>query len=296
MATHLEEHYIPTNGITLHVMAAGPADGPLVVLLHGFPEFWYGWRRQIPALAAAGYRVLVPDQRGYNRSDKPRGLSAYRSNHMAADIVGLLDAVGRERAAIAGHDWGALVGWLLALEYPERVARLAILNVPHPKVLEDNLRHNMRQRVRSLYAAFFQLPGLPEWLLRAGNWRALAETMRRSACPGSFTTADLRRYRAAWARPGAITAMLNWYRAALRRPPHRPADPRVYVPVLMIWGARDQALGREMAPESIALCDDGRLHVLEDATHWVQHDAADRVNALLLDFLAAEKRTGTTAA
>jgi pimeloyl-ACP methyl ester carboxylesterase len=296
MATHLEELYIPTNGITLHVMAAGPADGPLVVLLHGFPEFWYGWRRQIPALAAAGYRVLVPDQRGYNRSDKPRGLSAYRSNHMAADIVGLLDAVGRERAAIAGHDWGALVGWLLALEYPERVARLAILNVPHPKVLEDNLRHNLRQRVRSLYAAFFQLPGLPEWLLRAGNWRALAETMRRSACPGSFTTADLRRYRAAWARPGAITAMLNWYRAALRRPPHRPADPRVYVPVLMIWGARDQALGREMAPESIALCDDGRLHVLEDATHWVQHDAADRVNALLLDFLAAAKRSGTTAA
>jgi pimeloyl-ACP methyl ester carboxylesterase len=296
MATHLEELYIPTNGITLHVMAAGPADGPLVVLLHGFPEFWYGWRRQIPALAAAGYRVLVPDQRGYNRSDKPRGLSAYRSNHMAADTVGLLDAVGRERAAIAGHDWGALVGWLLALEYPERVARLAILNVPHPKVLEDNLRHNLRQRVRSLYAAFFQLPGLPEWLLRAGNWRALAETMRRSACPGSFTAADLRRYRAAWARPGAITAMLNWYRAALRRPPHRPADPRVYVPVLMIWGARDQALGREMAPESIALCDDGRLHVLEDATHWVQHDAADRVNALLLDFLAAEKRTGTTAA
>jgi pimeloyl-ACP methyl ester carboxylesterase len=296
MATHLEELYIPTNGITLHVLAAGPADGPLVVLLHGFPEFWYGWRRQIPALAAAGYRVLVPDQRGYNRSDKPRGLSAYRSNHMAADIVGLLDAVGRERAAIAGHDWGALVGWLLALEYPERVARLAILNVPHPKVLEDNLRHNMRQRVRSLYAAFFQLPGLPEWLLRAGNWRALAETMRRSACPGSFTTADLRRYRAAWARPGAITAMLNWYRAALRRPPPRAADPRVHVPTLMIWGAGDQALIREMAPQSIALCDDGRLHVIEDATHWVQHDAADRVNALLLDFLAAEKRTGTTAA
>jgi epoxide hydrolase 4 len=295
MATRLEEHYIPTNGITLHVMAAGPAEGPLVVLLHGFPEFWYGWRRQIPALAAAGYRVLVPDQRGYNRSDKPRGLSAYRSNHMAADIVGLLDALGRERAAIVGHDWGALVGWLLALEYPERVARLAILNVPHPKVLAYNLRHNMRQRIRSLYAAFFQLPGLPERMLRAGNWRALGETMRRSACPGSFTDADLRRYRAAWARPGAITAMLNWYRAALRRPAHQPADPRVRVPVLMIWGARDQALGREMAPQSIALCDDGRLHVFDDATHWVQHDAADRVNALLPDFLAATKQAGAAA-
>ncbi|HEX6606126.1 MAG TPA: alpha/beta hydrolase [Chloroflexia bacterium] len=295
MATRLEEHYIPTNGITLHVMAAGPSEGPLVVLLHGFPEFWYGWRRQIPVLAAAGYRVVVPDQRGYNRSDKPRGLSAYRSNHMAADIVELLDAVGRERAAIVGHDWGALVGWLLALEYPERVARLAILNVPHPKVLEYNLRHNMRQRIRSLYAVFFQLPGLPERLLRAGNWRALAETMRRSACPGSFTDADLRRYRAAWARPGAITAMLNWYRAALRRPAHQPADPRVHVPVLMIWGARDQALGRAMAPQSIALCDDGRLHVFEDATHWVQHDAADRVNALLLDFLAATKQVGAAA-
>jgi pimeloyl-ACP methyl ester carboxylesterase len=286
MATRLEEHYIPTNSITLHVMAAGPVEGPLVVLLHGFPEFWYGWRRQIPALAAAGYRVLVPDQRGYNRSDKPRGLRAYRTNVLAADIVGLLDAAGREQAAIIGHDWGAMVAWVLALEHPERVARLAILNVPHPAVMADNLRHNMRQRVRSLYAAFFQLPGLPEWVVRAGNWRVLAEGMRRSACPGSFTAADLRRYRAVWARPGAITAMLNWYRAALRRPPPRPADPRVHVPTLMIWGAGDQALGREMAPQSIALCDDGRLHVIEDATHWVQHDAADRVNALLLDFLA----------
>jgi pimeloyl-ACP methyl ester carboxylesterase len=286
MAPRLEEHYIPTNSITLHVMAAGPVEGPLVVLLHGFPEFWYGWRRQIPALAAAGYRVLVPDQRGYNRSDKPRGLRAYRTNVLAADIVGLLDAAGREQAAIIGHDWGAMVAWVLALEHPDRVARLAILNVPHPAVMEDNLRHNTRQRVRSLYAAFFQLPGLPEWLLRAGNWRVLTEGMRRSARAGSFTAADLRRYRAAWARPGAITAMLNWYRAALRRPPPRAADPRVHVPTLMIWGAGDQALGREMAPQSIALCDDGRLHVIEDATHWVQHDAADRVNALLLDFLA----------
>jgi pimeloyl-ACP methyl ester carboxylesterase len=296
MATRLEEHYIPTNGITLHVMAAGPADGPLVILLHGFPEFWYGWRRQIPALAAAGYRVLVPDQRGYNRSDKPRGLSAYRTNVLAADIVGLLDTTGRAQAAIIGHDWGAMVAWVLALEHPERVARLAILNVPHPAVMEDNLRHNMRQRMRSVYAAFFQLPGLPEGLLRAGNWRVLAEGMRRSARPGSFSVADLRRYRAAWARPGAITAMLNWYRAALRRPPHRPADPRVRVPTLMIWGAGDQALGREMAPQSIALCDDGRLHVIEDASHWVQHDAADRVNALLLDFLAPLLARSTAAA
>ena len=296
MTTRLEEHYIPTNGITLHVMAAGPVEGQLVVLLHGFPEFWYGWRRQIPALAAAGYRVLVPDQRGYNRSDKPRGLSAYRTNHMASDIVGLLDAVGRAQAAIIGHDWGAMVAWLLALEHPDRVARLAILNVPHPAVMEDNLRHNMRQRVRSLYAAFFQLPGLPEWVVRAGNWRVLAEGMRASARPGSFTAADLRRYRAAWSRPGAITAMLNWYRAALRRPLHLPADPRVHVPTLMIWGAHDQALVREMAPQSIAYCDDGRLHVIEEASHWVQHDAADRVNALLLDFLAALPAQNTTAA
>ena len=167
-----EHKLIATNGITLHAVTAGPEDGPLVLLLHGFPEFWYGWRRQIPALAAAGFRVLAPDQRGYNLSDKPRELSAYRLDALAADALGLIDAAGRERAFVVGHDWGAMVAWWLALVAPQRVERLAILNVPHPYVFRRHLMNDAEQQKRSIYAGFFQLPWLPQSALSAAAPRA----------------------------------------------------------------------------------------------------------------------------
>ena len=277
-----EHKLIPTNGITLHAVAAGPADGPLVLLLHGFPEFWYGWRRQIPALAAAGFRVLAPDQRGYNLSDKPRDLAAYRLDELAADALGLIDAAGRERAFVVGHDWGAMVAWWLALVAPERVARLAILNVPHPHVARRHLTSDPEQQKRSLYAAFFQLPWLPEAALRAGDWRAAEQAMRGSSRPGAFTDADMVEYRRAWARPGAMTTMLNWYRAQLQRPMADWPAPRVVVPTTIIWGLKDFALRGVMAAESAAECDDAELIELPDNTHWVQHEAPELVNATLI--------------
>ena len=144
-----EHHFIQTNGITLHTVMAGPVDGPVVILLHGFPEFWFGWRRQIPALAGAGFRVWVPDQRGYNLSDKPKGVVAYRLEALGADILGLINATGQERVYLAGHDWGAMVAWWVALNAPERLRRLAILNVPHPYVMRKHLLADPRQRARS---------------------------------------------------------------------------------------------------------------------------------------------------
>lgn len=276
---------IETNGVRLHVLAAGPLGGPLVVLLHGFPEFWYGWHRQVPALVAAGYRVLVPDQRGYNRSAKPRGLGAYQATTLAADVAGLIRAAGRDQAAVVGHDWGGMVAWHLALQQPAAVSRLVVLNCPHPAVFARHLREDAAQQRRSLYVLFFQLPGLPEWGLRFANYRSLASGLQSTSRPGTFSAADLARYRRAWARPGAITAMLNWYRAALRRPASPPADPQVAVPTLVIWGARDPFLGVAMAGESRDLCAAGELVTLPEAGHWVQHEAAARVNALLLDFL-----------
>jgi pimeloyl-ACP methyl ester carboxylesterase len=288
MAIQLEHTRVHTNGITLHAVEAGPPDGPLVVLLHGFPEFWYGWRRQIAPLATAGYRVVVPDQRGYNLSDKPSGVGAYAVDRLAADVVGLIAARGRDRAAaVIGHDWGAAVAWWLALRHPSWLDRLAILNVPHPAVMMRALRRDRAQLRRSWYIFFFQLPWLPEASARAGDWRAATAALRATSRPGTFTTADLARYREAWSRPGAYTAMLNWYRAAVRRPPRLPAGPRVGVPTLMIWGARDRFLGRELAGPSIALCERGRLVTIEEASHWVQHEEAARVNDLLLDFLAS---------
>ncbi|MGI8748579.1 MAG: alpha/beta fold hydrolase, partial [Deinococcus sp.] len=165
----LRSTLLALDGVTLHLVEAGPADGPPVVLLHGFPEFWYGWRRQIGALAEAGYRVMVPDMRGYNLSDKPCGVAAYGMEALTGDLLALLDARGYERASVVGHDWGAAVAWSFALRHPERVARLVILNVPHPAVFARTLRRSRAQRARSWYMFFFQLPLLPELLLRAGR-------------------------------------------------------------------------------------------------------------------------------
>jgi len=159
------------SGICLHVANAGPTDGPLVVLLHGFPEFWYGWRHQIAILAEAGLRVVAPDQRGYNLSDKPAGIAAYRLDTLAEDIVGLAAALGGERFAVVGHDWGGVVAWHLAARFPERVTRAAILNAPHPATLRSYARRRPGQLLKSWYVGFFQLPRLPELALRAsGFW------------------------------------------------------------------------------------------------------------------------------
>lgn len=282
----LERHWIDSEGVRLHVRRAGPADGPLVVLLHGFPEFWYGWYRQIPALAEAGYRVVVPDQRGYNRSDAPQAVAAYDMDRLVDDVCAVIDAADREQASVVGHDWGAMVGWHLAHAHPERLRRLAVLNVPHPHVFRETLRSSPTQLLRSTYALFFQLPVVPEWLLGRDDGHLLAALLRWSSHPDTFTDTDLAIYRKSWRRSGRLRGMLHWYRAAARRalrtaPPTDPID----VPTLVIWGAQDAALSRRMAAPSAAMCTDGRLEVLDDATHWVQHDAPAIVNRLLLDHL-----------
>lgn len=274
-----------TNGVNLHVVMAGQQAGPLVILLHGFPEFWYGWRQQMPALAAAGYTVWAPDQRGYNRSDKPAGVAAYAIDTLARDVVGLIEASGREQVYLVGHDWGAAVAWWVAGKYPQRVKKLAILNVPHPAVMRRTVIEDEEQRKRSWYIFFFQLPWLPEQSLSRDNFTNMIRALKGSSRRGTFTDDDMAAYRQAWAQPGALTAMLNWYRAAVRNQGQAVDLGRITVPTLMIWGAQDSALSRAMAQPSIDLCDDGRLAFLEEASHWVQHEEAAAVNRLLLEFL-----------
>lgn len=270
----------------MHVVQAGPADGPLVILLHGFPEFWYGWQHQIDTLAEAGFWVWAPDQRGYNLSDKPKGIASYGIDTLAADVVGLINAAGREKAVVVGHDWGAAVAWWTAATYPERVERLVVMNVPHPAVMKRFASRDPGQMLRSWYMVFFQLPWLPETLSRLGNWAVLVRTLRKSSRPGTFSNADLQQYKAAWSQPGAFTAMVNWYRAALQKPPSRRSDIRITVPTLLIWGVRDQFLKREMAQLSIDRCDNGRIVFFENATHWVQHEEAERVNELIKEVVS----------
>ena len=285
MKANLAHRTIQANGLRLHAVEAGPEDGPPVILLHGFPEFWYGWREQIGPLAAAGFHVLAPDQRGYNLSDKPAGVAAYCLEALVADVFGLMDACGWDRAALVGHDWGALVAWMAALWRPGRVARLGILNVPHPAAVPRVLLTHPEQLLRSGYILFFQIPRLPEAILRNGDWGPVVKMLRASSRPGAFLDEDVERYRRAWWRAGAFTAMLNWYRALVRWPPEIPPDPRLRLPALILWGVHDIALVRALAPASLSLCDNGKLVFFEHATHWLQHEEPAKVNRLLIEFL-----------
>lgn len=281
----MQDRYIKINGITLHVIEDGPENGPPVILLHGFPEFWYGWQKQIDLLASAGYHVFAPDQRGYNLSDKPKGIASYNLDLLAADVIGLIDAMGREKAFVVGHDWGAAVTWWAANKYPERLQKIVILNVPHHAVFQRTLRSSFKQMRKSWYVFFFQLPWLPEFATSRNHWRVGKQALLNSSRPGTFSDDDLKKYEEAWSRPGAYTAMVNYYRAAFQKPPRAPDSPRIVVPTLMIWGAKDVFLGREMAQPSIDLCNDGRLVFIEEATHWVQHEEPDNVNRLIREFL-----------
>jgi epoxide hydrolase 4 len=280
-----EEIFLNTNNLRLHAIQAGPSDGPLVILLHGFPEFWYGWRRQIRPLAQAGLRLLVPDQRGYNLSDKPKGVKAYRLEELSRDIIGLLDNLGRQTCYLVGHDWGAAVAWNVAITYPQRIEKLVIMNVPHPAVMMNFLRKNPRQMLKSWYIGFFQIPGLADWLLSSNDCAGAAGLLAGSGKPGAFTSEDLDEYRKAWSQPAALTSMIHWYRALLRYPPVQEVDQRLHMPVLMLWGKKDVALSYEMAQPSFERCDQGKLVFFEEATHWVQHDEAEKVNEYILDFL-----------
>lgn len=281
-----ETTYIETNGIKLHVVMAGPKDGRPVFLLHGFPEFWRGWSKQIEPLAEAGYRVIVPDQRGYNLSDKPKGIKAYTLDKLADDILGLMDALGYKKVNLIGHDWGAVVAWALAIWHPERLRKLGILNVPHPAVALNFLRRGDPEQLRrSWYVFAFQIPWLPEVILRRNDWRNAVRVLRGSGKIHTFTNDDIAEYKKAWSQPGVITAMLNWYRAAVRYLPKLLKEVRVKVPTLMLWGMKDVALSHRMARPSIDYCEDGKLVLFEEATHWVQRDEAEAVNQLLLEFL-----------
>lgn len=283
---NLEHVSLPTNGIHLHVVQSGTRYGPLVILLHGFPEFWYGWRRQIQPLVEAGFRVWVPDQRGYNLSDKPQALAGYRLDELAEDVLGLINAAGVEKCYLVGHDWGAAVAWWVGLSHPERLHKLAILNVPHPAVMQTALTHSFAQLRRSWYMFFFQIPFLPEAILRNQDWEPVVKMLKTGSKPDSFTHQDLELYRQAWWRKDAFSSMLNWYRAAIQLPPDMSREIRIHVPTLILWGAHDIALGREMAEPSLDLCDQGKLVYFENSSHWVHLDEAEAVNRHLVEFFS----------
>ncbi len=272
--------YVPTNGIKLHTAFSGPKNGKPVFLLHGFPDAWFGWESQIHALASVGFRVIVPDQRGYNLSDKPKGKAKYRMNIRTQDILGLADSLDLDRFYLAGHDFGAMVSWSIAMFSPERLQCLVIANVPHPLVMQQYIRKNLAQLRKSWYAFFFRIPKLPERFVRRKNWNRLMSAMAKG-----LSEEERNRYRDAWAQENAITSMINWYRAVSIRSSSQESTTsiRITVPTLILWGKQDPHISYEMAQLSEAVCENWRLITFEEASHWVHQDEPDRFNKLMID-------------
>lgn len=276
---------IDTNGISLLTAMAGPEDGPLVILLHGFPEFSYGWKHQIGPLADKGYRVIAPDQRGYNLSSKPEGAENYTLNKLRDDIVGLIEWSGKEKAIVIGHDWGGAVAWHLAATRPDLVEKLIAINIPHPLAMPKVMMRNPLQWVRSSYMAYFQIPKLPEGMMAADDYSFMKRAMTATGRKDAFSEEDLENYKEAWGQPGALTGMLNWYRALPKGSFSQTPRKKIEVPVRILWGIGDQFLSQQLAKESLNFCKDAELVFIGQATHWVHHEQPFIVNGLIGEFL-----------
>ena len=295
--TAISHHYANVNGIRLHYAEAGSGDN-LVILLHGFPEFWYSWRHQLAALGRS-FHVVAPDLRGYNLSDKPARVEDYRIEVLVEDVVELINYFGANKASIVAHDWGAAVGWAVAQKYPERVSKLAVLQVPPAAVWRKNI--SVRQLLRSWYMFFFQLPRIPEWALSRKHFSALDRTFKENVGrKGTFSDTDVELYKEALSQPGALTGAINYYRANVPRMmlPRRQkptavpkggeeADRRFRVPTLFILGEQDFAiLPATVRGIEAYMAAPYREVRIADSGHWVQNEAAEEVNAALLEFLS----------
>jgi pimeloyl-ACP methyl ester carboxylesterase len=281
--------YAQVGDVRLHYAECG--EGPrLVVLLHGFPECWYSWRHQLKALGAR-YRVVAPDLRGYNLSDKPERVEDYQVKRLVDDVTGLIRHLGHREAAVVGHDWGAAVAWAVAQHFPDYVWKLAALQVPPPAIWAKNL--SLRQLLRSWYMFFFQLPRVPEWWMRRDDFSGIAKMFRATSRPGTFTDADIDFYKSALKEPDALTAAVNYYRANLRSFLTRRSDDgqirkheRIRVPTLFIFGERDMAILPETAAGVADYVNAPYTELrLARANHWVQQEYPSEVNAALLNFL-----------
>ena len=286
MTTETWQHKeIITNGIRMHYVIQG--SGPLVVLLHGFPEFWYSWRYQIPFLAEHGYTVVAPDLRGYNDTDKPR--TGYDVGTLTRDIADLITGLGQQKAIIVGHDWGGALAWVFAAAYPHMTERLIVMNAPHPQAMMREFR-TLSQLRKSWYIFFFQLPWLPEYVLLRNNANEIGRMLQGAAFQKSvFSREVTAKFQEAMSKPGAMTAALNYYRQVFRRLPVSSNDPRnrITAPTLLIWGMHDIALGIGLTKGLERWVGDLEIRYIPDSGHWVQQEQPEQVNQFILEFLQA---------
>ena len=287
MQTEWKSTRVSVNNLSLHVVEAGPANGPLLILLHGFPEFWWAWHHQITPFADSGYHVLVPDMRGYNSSDAPPEISSYELDTLVADVMALADHYEAERFHLVGHDWGGIVAWGVGASYSHRLDRLIIMDAPHPDLMAAEILKHPTQALRSTYVALFQLPWLPEAALSALDFAWLRTMLETTARPNTFKPGEIERYTEAWEHPGSLTAMLNYYRALRKRKkPDQPA--RILCPTLVLWAEKDSFLEHHVALAALEQCDNGKLSIIQGTTHWLHLEEQERVNAEIIDFLASK--------
>jgi pimeloyl-ACP methyl ester carboxylesterase len=278
---------VTAGGLDFEVLEAGEGDR-LALCLHGFPEHAYSWRFQLPLLVSLGYRVWAPNQRGYGNTTRPPNVADYDVAHLLDDVTALIDASGAKSVTLIAHDWGGAVAWLYAMRPARPIERMAILNVPHPAIFSKTLRSSWAQKARSWYMSAFLLPKLPEFVLGRNHAHAVGEIFRKSATDKSRFTQDvLGVYRDAASLPGALTAMLNWYRAAPQGMSRqlRLGVPVIEIPTILIWGEEDTALGKETTYGTERYVKELSINYLPGVSHWVQQDAPERVNALLESFL-----------
>lgn len=278
---------LSANGIDFAIDEAGSGDD-VALCLHGFPESRMSWRYQLPMLAERGWHAVASDLRGYGDTDRPRGRANYRLDALVEDVAGLVDALGAKRRLLVAHDWGALIAWVFAMRARLPLDGLVIMNVPHPAVFMATIKTSAAQRKRSRYVGFFQLPVIPELILSADRARRIGEVFTNMAVDKSaFPPEVVDHYRDNAARPGALTAMLAYYRANVAAIGAEPTVP-IHVPTLMVWGEEDTALGVELTEGYDGLVDDLTLRRLPGVSHWVQQEAPERVNAAVSDWLTAK--------
>lgn len=278
---------IALGEVDFEVLCAGDPQSPrLALLLHGFPEHAHSWHWQMPMLARQGYRVWAPNQRGYgNTRPRPSDRAFYHRDLLLADIAALVDRSGASEVTLIGHDWGGALAWLFALRAIRPIERLVVMNFPHPSRFLDHLTSDREQQKRSRYERLFQIPWLPDWLLSRSDAAAVGRIFRDGfSHPEAVRCEDVRIFQGNAAAKGAMTAMLNWYRANPFRESMAGEFPMLETPTLMIWGVHDIALGQDMTLGTEALVRDFTLRLV-DASHWVQQDAPDETNAILESWL-----------
>ncbi len=277
-----KHEYITTNKIKLHYVTQG--NGPLMLMLHGFPEYWYSWRHQIPEFAL-DYQVVAIDLRGYNDSDKPKEKSAYVMNELIQDVKGVIQGLGYEKCVLVAHDWGGAIAWNFAYAYPEMLEKLIVLNIPHPEKFMEGLR-TWKQLQKSWYVFFFQLPFFPEQYLRASNYQKIEEIFAGMVIDKTaFPPEVIEAYKQAAAKPGALTAMINYYRNALDLKSRDRSWDILSVPTLMIWGEEDTFLGKELTYGTEAYFRDFQIKYIPNCSHWVQQEQPTLVNQYMREFL-----------